>query len=94
MGPSINDVGNFPGFLTHPLPHVDSFLVLSVGNFDQFLPPPPPSPSQLPTLFMDGLYTQLQIALVRWLKSIPLKAIFPIYFQLELKMLCLKIKAK
>ena len=24
-----------------PLPHVDSFLVLSVGNFDQFLTPPP-----------------------------------------------------
>ena len=28
-----------------------SFLVLSVGNFDQFLTP---NPSQLPTLFMDG----------------------------------------
>ena len=24
-----------------PLPHVGSFLVLSVGNFDQFLTPPP-----------------------------------------------------
>ena len=24
-----------------PLPHVGSFLVLSVGNFDQFLIPPP-----------------------------------------------------
>ena len=34
-----------------PLPHVGSFLVLSVGNFDQFLTPPP---SQLPTSFMDA----------------------------------------
>ena len=32
-----------------PLPHVGSFLVLSVGNFDQFL-----TPSQLPTSFMDS----------------------------------------
>ena len=40
-GPSINDVGNFSGFLTPRLPHVGSFLVLSVGNFDQFLTPPP-----------------------------------------------------
>ena len=34
-----------------PLPHVGSFLVLSIGNFDQFLTPPP---YQLATLFMDG----------------------------------------
>ena len=34
-----------------PLPHVGSFLVLSIGNFDQFFTSPL---SQLPTLFMDG----------------------------------------
>ena len=34
-----------------PSPISAVFLVLSVGNFDQFLTPPP---SQLPTLFMDG----------------------------------------
>ena len=53
-GPSINDDDNFySGFLTPHLPHVGSFLVLSVGIFDQFLKSPP---SQLPTLFMDGPY--------------------------------------
>ena len=36
-GPSINDVGNFSGFFDTLLSHVGSFLVLSVGNFDQFL---------------------------------------------------------
>ena len=36
-----------------PLPHVDSFLVLSISNFVQFLTPPP---SQLPTSFMDAPY--------------------------------------
>ena len=30
----------FPDFW-HPPPHVSSFLVLSVGNFDRFLTPPP-----------------------------------------------------
>ena len=34
-----------------PLPHVGSFLVLSIVNFDQFLTP---LPSQLPMSFMDG----------------------------------------
>ena len=34
-----------------PLPHIGSFLVPSVSNFDQFLSPPP---SQLSTSFMDG----------------------------------------
>ena len=38
--------------LTPPLPHVGSFLALSVGNFDLFLTPP--TPSQLLTSFMDG----------------------------------------
>ena len=41
-----------------PLPHVGSFLVLSVGNFDQFLTPP-----QLPTLFMDGPYYSFGVSL-------------------------------
>ena len=40
LGPSINEVVNFSGFLT-PQPHVGSFLVLSVGNLDQFLTPSP-----------------------------------------------------
>ena len=35
------------------LPHVGSFLVLSVSNFDQFLTPCPPPPELL-TSFMDG----------------------------------------
>ena len=51
MGPSINDVGIFSGFLTPPSPMSAVFLVLSIVNFDQFLTPPP---SQLLTLFMDG----------------------------------------
>ena len=38
LGPSINEVVNFSGFLTSH-PHVGSFLVLSVGNLDQFLTP-------------------------------------------------------
>lgn len=52
----MNDVSNFSGFLTRPSPMSASFLVLSVGNFDQFLTPssPPSSPSQMPTSFMDG----------------------------------------
>ena len=33
LGTIYNDVGNFPDFL-HPLPHVGSFLILSVGIFD------------------------------------------------------------
>ena len=49
-GPSINNIIFFWIFDT-PLPHIGSFLVLSVGNFDQILTPPP---SQLPTSFMDG----------------------------------------
>ena len=40
--PSINDIGNFSGFLK---PHVGSPLVLSVANFDRFL-----------TSFLDDLY--------------------------------------
>ena len=36
LGPSINDVGNFYGLLTTPSP-CRQILVLSVGNFDQFL---------------------------------------------------------
>ena len=51
LGPSINDVGKISGFMTSPLPHVGSFLVLAVGDFDHFLTPPP---FQLPTMIMDG----------------------------------------
>ena len=40
-GPSINDVGNF-SVLWQALPYVGSFLLLFVGNFDQFLTPPFP----------------------------------------------------
>ena len=36
MGPSINNVDNFSKFFI-PLYHIGSFLVLSVGNFDEFL---------------------------------------------------------
>ena len=42
-GPFINNIGNFFRFLTplSPIPHVGHFLVLSVWNLDQFLPPSP-----------------------------------------------------
>ena len=39
-GPSINNI-NILRILATPLPHVNSFLVLSVGKFHQFLTPPP-----------------------------------------------------
>ena len=47
QGPSINHYGIFSIILT-PLPHIGSFLVLTVGNFDPF-------PAQLLMPFMDGL---------------------------------------
>ena len=50
-GTALNDVGNFFRIFDTSLPHVGSFLVLSVDNFD---------PSQLPTSFMDGPQGQFQ----------------------------------
>ena len=42
-GPSKNDVIIFCRFLSPlPLPHLSIFLVLSIGNFDQFLTPSTP----------------------------------------------------
>ena len=43
MGPFTNDVGNFFRTFHPPLPHISSFSVLSVGNFDQLPTPPPPN---------------------------------------------------
>ena len=42
QGPSINNVGNFYGFLTPPSPMLAVFR-LSIGNFDQYLTPPHPN---------------------------------------------------
>ena len=61
LGPSINDVGNFSGNFDTPLPHVGSFLVLSVGNFDQILTPPNCRRRlwMAPLAIVPGLQTQL-----------------------------------
>ena len=57
VGPSYKRCRQFFWIFNTPLSYIGSFLIVSIGNFDQFLPL---SPSQLPTSFMDGPKTLFQ----------------------------------